>query len=413
MADNPNQPREYDAVKGGQDPALAPASGVVLGGLEGVKRRLRSVIVEARVAALSETVRYGETGLDLVIQALKDESEQVQRIAYTLLLEIAQPRVRQALREYNPYLGFECLYSLTGSELGEESITISPDGQILATAGGDNTVKLWHLHARELLCIPIKHSAPVTAVAFSPDGQTLISGSYDKTIKLLNLDTKELQTLTGHLAAVTSVAFEPDGQTFASGSGDSTVNLWDLYNGEMLGTYISHSAAVTSINFSSNGQFLVSGSYDNNIKLLDLFSVKRHSFTGPSDTLIRISAKGRTFTGHAGTVTCIAFSPDSKTLISGSADSTIKVWHLHAEKALHTLKGHSSSVKSIAISPDGKTIVSGSSDMTIKFWDLLTGQLLHTLEGHSHGIGSVALSLDGQTLASCSGDGTIKVWRAR
>ncbi|QLE45426.1 hypothetical protein FD723_32665 (plasmid) [Nostoc sp. C052] len=57
-----------------------------------------------------------------------------------------------------------------------------------------------------------------------------------------------------------------------------------------------------------------------------------------------------------------------KTLASGSANSTIKLWHLCTKELINTLSGHSSHIHSVAFSPDGKTIVSGSQDKTIKIW---------------------------------------------
>ncbi|MEG4317499.1 MULTISPECIES: hypothetical protein [unclassified Microcoleus] len=83
MSENQNEPREYDAVLGGQN--SIPVNAAVLGGLPGVKSRLASPIVEVRIAALSEALKYGESGLDLIIQALHDDSIEVKLAAYSLL----------------------------------------------------------------------------------------------------------------------------------------------------------------------------------------------------------------------------------------------------------------------------------------------------------------------------------------
>jgi WD40 repeat protein len=77
---------------------------------------------------------------------------------------------------------------------------------------------------------------------------------------------------------------------------------------------------------------------------------------------------------------------------------------------LATLKGHDAAVTSVAFSPDGKTLASGSHDYTVKLWDAQTRQNLTTLEGHTLGIISVAFSPDGKTLASGSADKTVKLW---
>lgn len=104
MNNNPNQPRKDDAVKGGQTPP--PVAGVVLGGIEGVKRRLTNPVVEVRIAALSEALNYGESGLDLIIGVLQDNSEQVQREAGLLLRKSAEVKAKQALIEHDPWLFF-------------------------------------------------------------------------------------------------------------------------------------------------------------------------------------------------------------------------------------------------------------------------------------------------------------------
>lgn len=109
MTNSPNQPKAYDAVLGSQ--ALPPVGGVVLGGLEGIKQRFAHFTVEQKIAALSEALKYEQAGLDLVIQALGDRSQQVQWNAYSILRERAEPRVKQVLHEYLPAIsavGMDC-----------------------------------------------------------------------------------------------------------------------------------------------------------------------------------------------------------------------------------------------------------------------------------------------------------------
>ncbi|PHM09510.1 STM4015 family protein [Nostoc sp. 'Peltigera malacea cyanobiont' DB3992] len=101
MTDKQNQPRDYDAVLGGQSPP--PVDGVVLGGIEGVKRCLSNPVTQVRVAALSEALKYGDAGLDVLIQALQDKSRLVQRFAYRLLKPRVEPQVIQALQTYKPW----------------------------------------------------------------------------------------------------------------------------------------------------------------------------------------------------------------------------------------------------------------------------------------------------------------------
>ena len=136
---------------------------------------------------------------------------------------------------------------------------------------------------------------------------------------------------------------------------------------------------------------LVSGSRDNTIKLW-------HPIT--FDCLHTLSV-------HSGPVRALATLTDG-TLVSGSQDSTIKLWHPKTFECFHTLRGHSGSVSALTTLPDG-TLVSGSLDNTIKLWHPVTFECLHTLRGHSGTVRTLTTLSDG-TLVSGSPNDTIKLW---
>ena len=152
-----------------------------------------------------------------------------------------------------------------------------------------------------------------------------------------------------------------------------------------------HKYPVFCIAFSPDGKTLASGSGDNTLRLWN-------------------TATGReiaTCAGRPDAPTSIVFSPDGRTLATGNFAHAIKLWSVAAAKQTTTLNGHGDSVESIAFSPDGKLLASGSDDATIKLWDMATGKEARTLKGHASCVKSVAFTPDGKASASGSFDKTI------
>jgi len=181
--------------------------------------------------------------------------------------------------------------------------------------------------------------------------------------------------------------------------------LQNIHEGSERNRLEGHTDVVWGVSFSPDGKTLASGSSDKTIKLWDR----------------ETGREIRTLKGHTDVVTSISFSPDGKTLASGSEDKTIKLWNLETGKEIRTLKSVAR-VYGVSFSSDGKTLASGSGgsdgktlasrsgDNTIKLWNPETGKEIRTLKGHAGVVWSISFNLDGKTLASSSADKTIKLW---
>jgi len=157
---------------------------------------------------------------------------------------------------------------------------------------------------------------------------------------------------------------------------------------------VGHEGPVEAVALLPEGHRALSGSEDTTLRLWDLA-------TGAA----LLSLKG-----HTSVVSAVAVLADGSRALSGSEDTTLRLWDLATGQTLRTLEGHAGAVSAVAVLADGSRALSGSSDNTLRLWDLATGATVRTLEGHTSGVRAVAVLADGSRALSGSWDNTLRLW---
>ena len=302
------------------------------------------------------------------------------------------------------------VWELAGSKLGISytidqlppshftCVDFSPDGQTLALGGGAYNkpcdILLWDIESRRIHAALKGHTDQIRDVEFSPDGQQLASASADKTVRLWDPSTAKVLALgRGHDATLWDVTFSPNGRYIATASSDYTIIMRDT-NLQEIYRLKGHTDRVKCLSFSPDGKSLASASNDGTVKLWDIGAYE----------------KGTNRLLHDAAVCCLSFSPDDKILVTGSKNCQAVLWDLATEQKILELRGHSGSIWSVGVSNDGKMVVTGSVDRTVKLWDIHDGSLLYTLPIFPDEVHSVAFSPGDQFLAVGCRDRSVILW---
>ena len=261
----------------------------------------------------------------------------------------------------------------------------------------------------------------ITCLQFDED--KIITGSDDTLIHVYDTKTGKLRKkLEGHEGGVWALQYE--GNMLVSGSTDRSVRVWDIEKGLCTQVFYGHTSTVRCLQIlmpTETGRFqdgkpvlmppkplIITGSRDSQLRVWRLPDAgsRRYIQTGPPANDAECPYFIRILAGHAHSVRAISAHGD--TLVSGSYDSTVRVWRISTGESLHVLHGHSQKVYSVVLDHKRNRCISGSMDSLVKIWDLDTGACLHTLEGHSLLVG--LLDLRDERLVSAAADSTLRIW---
>lgn len=274
------------------------------------------------------------------------------------------------------------------------SAALSPDDSLLAvgtyralTPLYDHRIHLIELPAGRMVRSLKGHSYTIYDLAFSPEGDRLASASHDGTVRIWDVKTGDsLKTLRGHSEPVHGVAWSADGKQVVSGSLDKTARIWSVESGTATAVLHEHQGQIMTVGWSPDGRTIATGCNDKAIRLYEPSGKFRYSWPRLQNEIMSLK-----------------FSPDSKRLLYTYGSNTVPpigaaILDMVKGPQLVHYSGHENSPISCVFTADGTRAVTGDSISRIRLWDSKNGATLRKLDGRGQSMISAGWSPDGQAI---------------
>ena len=243
---------------------------------------------------------------------------------------------------------------IPGAKLGAYCVAVAPDGTTVAAGCKDGVVREFRVSDRTLVRGLKGHRGYVRSVTYTADGERLLSSAGDGSICVWPQGSEEPAVrLEGHRGGVLCVAVSRNGDRVVSGGRDGTVRVWDLTEAKLVHTLEGHRGWVEGVAITPDGKQALS--------------------VGRDDLLIRWDlgdGKEASRSEHTGLHSAVVCPADGAHAYSAGSDGAVVRWSLETGDETGELAGHEKAVTALALSPDGKTLVSASADTTLLVWDV-------------------------------------------
>ncbi len=283
------------------------------------------------------------------------------------------------------------------------SLVPNPDRHLVISTSKDNTLRVWNCKTGECAATLFGHTGEVISASLHTNGRILVSASHDRTLRVWDLDTALARSpRQGHFAEVHALDFHPESDLLMTASIDGTLKAWNFETGRFLRVFNGHTDGVWDVAITPNGQYAVSVAggdpyyINTNDKTVKVWNIKTAGCL-------------HSLEGHTAKVVSVSVFPDCRHALSGSFDTTLRVWDIDAGKCISVLKCDSP-ISTMVLHDDGRHVLAAKDEGCVFVYDIQTHALKGKLEGHTGYVSGIVLAQRGQRVLSVSLDGTLRVW---